>query len=41
MVLLLLQLLWWHCIECVIHDERDVRKEQQYNYIIYTNANKQ
>ena len=27
---LLLQPLWWRCVDCVIHHERDVREEQQY-----------
>jgi len=26
----LLQPLWWRCVDCVIHHERDVREEQQY-----------
>jgi len=27
---MLLQPLWWHYVECVIHHERDLREEQQY-----------
>ena len=27
---ILLQPLRWRCVDCVIHHERDVRKEQQY-----------
>ena len=30
--ILLLQPLWWRCVECVIHHEWDVREEQQYIY---------
>jgi len=28
--MLVLQPLWWRCVERVIHHERDVREEQQY-----------
>jgi len=34
----LLQPLRWRCVDCVIHHEPDVRKEQQY---IFDGANKQ
>ena len=27
---MLLQPLWLHCVDCVIHHERDERKEQKY-----------
>ena len=37
LVLIVLQPLWWRCVECVIrHDERDVREEQQYIYVART-----
>jgi len=36
-VLELLQPLRWCCVDCVIHHERDVRKEQQYIYVVRTN----
>ena len=26
-LLILLQPLWWRCVDCVIHHERDVREE--------------
>ena len=31
--LLLLQLLRWHCVECVIHHARDEREEQHHTYM--------
>ena len=37
---MLLQPLRWHCIDCVIHHERDVHKEQQYIYVVQTSNNK-
>jgi len=39
--MLLLQPLRWRCVDCVIHHERDVRKEQQYICVARTSANKQ
>jgi len=35
----LLQPLWWRCVECVIHHEQDVHKEQQYIYVAPTSNN--
>ena len=35
-----LQPLQWCCVECVIHHERDVRKEQQYIYMVRTGNNR-
>jgi len=32
LLILLLQPLWWCCVECVIHHEWDVCEEQQYIY---------
>jgi len=29
----LLQPLWWCCVDCVIHHERDVREEQHHTYM--------
>jgi len=37
---MLLQPLWWRCVECVIHHERDVRKEQQYIHVARTSNNR-
>jgi len=37
---MLLQPLRWHCIDCVIHHERDVREEQQYIYVVRTSNNR-
>jgi len=37
---MLLQPLWWHCIDCVIHHERDVHEEQQYVYVAQTSNNR-
>jgi len=34
-----LQPLWWHCVECAIHHERDGREEQQYIYVARTSNN--
>jgi len=31
--LVVLQTLWWCCVDCVIHHERDVREEQHHTYI--------
>jgi len=28
-----LQPLWWCCVNCVIHHERDVREEQHHAYM--------
>jgi len=36
---MLLQPLRWRCVECVIHNERDVRKEQQHIYVAQTSNN--
>ena len=36
----LLQPLWWCCVECVIHHERDVREEQKYVYVARTSNNR-
>ena len=36
----LLQPLWWRCVECVIHHEQDVREEQQYIYVARTSNNR-
>jgi len=36
----LLQPLWWCCVDCVIHPERDVREEQHHTYTV-CGANKQ
>jgi len=30
---MLLQPLWWCCVDCVIHHERDVHEEQQHTYV--------
>ena len=35
----LLQPLQWCCVDCVIHRERDVRKEQKYMYVARTSNN--
>jgi len=37
---MLLQPLCWCCVECVIHHEQDVRKEQQYIYVARTSNNR-
>jgi len=37
---LLMHPLRWRCVECVIHHERDVRKEQQYIYVVQTSNNR-
>jgi len=37
---MLLQPLRWHCVDCVIHHEWDVRKEQQYIYVVRTSNNR-
>jgi len=34
--IVLLQPLWWCCVDCVIHHERDVREEQKYMYVTRT-----
>ena len=39
-IYVVLQPLWWHCIECVIHHKQDVREEQQYIYVAQTSNNK-
>jgi len=36
---MLLQPLRWFCVDCVIHDERDVREEQKYMYVAQTSNN--
>jgi len=36
----MLQPLWWRCIDCVIHHERDVHEEQQYIYVARTSNNR-
>jgi len=36
----MLQLLRWRCVECVIHHERDVRKEQHHIYVARTSSNR-
>jgi len=28
-----LQPLWWCCVDCMIHHERDMREEQKYMYV--------
>jgi len=38
--MVLLQPLRWHCVDCVIHRERDVRKEQQDVYVARTSNNR-
>jgi len=38
--LLLLQPLRWWCVDCVIHHERYVRKEQKYMYVARTKNNR-
>jgi len=35
-----LQPLWWCCIDCMIHHERDVREEQKYMYVARTSNNR-
>ena len=35
-----LQPLRWCCVDCVIHHERDVRKEQKYMYVARTSNNR-
>ena len=37
---MLLQPLQWHCIECVIHHEQDVREKQQYICMVRTSYNR-
>jgi len=37
---MLLQPLWWCCIDCVIHHERDVREEQKYVCVERASNNK-
>jgi len=36
----LLQPLWWRCVECMIHHERDVHEKQQYIYVARTSNNR-
>jgi len=36
-----LQPLWWRCVDCVIHHERDAREEQQYIYVARTRNNRE
>jgi len=38
--ILLLQPLRWCCVDCVIHDERDVREEQKYMDVARTSNNR-
>ena len=38
--IVLLQPLCWRCVECVIHHERDVRKEQNYINVVRTSNNR-
>jgi len=33
---MLLQPLWWRCMECVIHNEQDVCEEKHYTYVART-----
>jgi len=33
---ILLQPLWWRCVKCVIHHERDVRDEKHHIYVAQT-----
>ena len=37
---LMLQPLWWCCVDCVIHHERHVREEQKYMYVARTSNNR-
>jgi len=37
---MLLQPFRWRCVECVIHHERDERKEQKYIYVVRTSNNR-
>jgi len=39
-VMILLQPLWWCCIDCMIHHERDAREEQKYMYVARTSNNR-
>jgi len=36
----LLQPLRWCCVDCMIHQERDVREEQKYMYVTRTSNNR-
>ena len=36
----LLQPLHWHCVDCVIHHERDVHEEQPHIYVARTSNNR-
>ena len=38
--LLVLQPLCWRCVKCVIHHERDARKEQHHVYVAWTSNNR-
>jgi len=35
-----MQPLWWRCVDCMIHHERDVREEQKYMYVARTSNNR-
>jgi len=35
--LILLQPLWWYCVDCVIHHKRDVREEYHHYYVCSAN----
>jgi len=37
---MLLQPLWWCCVKCVVHHERDVREEQHHTYVAQTSNNR-
>jgi len=39
-MLQLLQSLRWCCVDCVIHQERDVREEQHHIYVAQTSNNR-
>ena len=36
---IVLQPLRWHCAECAVHHERDMRKEQDHVYVPRTSNN--
>ena len=37
--LIVLQPLWWRCVDCVIHHERDLREEQKYSCVARASNN--
>ena len=39
-MIVLLQPLWWRCVDCVIHHERDVREKKHYICVARTSSKK-